>query len=199
MAGLDDLPARIRAFIALDMNVAVKDAIDKFTSELRTPRDAISWVRGDKLHLTLRFLGDAVDSRRLPQLAGELEEVAAAAAPFVIRLRGTGAFPNLDRPRVLWIGLESPELIGFAARVEAAAVAGGFDAEPRPYAPHLTIARVREPHRFRTLRPAFEQYASRDFGIVEARAMTLYRSRLAPEGATYEPLAAFGLGATLRG
>lgn len=199
MATLDDLPARIRAFIALDVNAEVADAIDKLTAELRTPKDAINWVRGDKLHLTLRFLGDAVDSRRLPQLVDRLEQVAGTTAPFVIRLRGTGAFPNLDRPRVLRIGLENPELIGLAARIEAAAVAGGFDAEPRPYAPHLTIARVREPHRFRALRPAFEKYADRDFGIVEARAMTLYRSRLAPEGASYEPLAAFGFGAALRG
>lgn len=199
MGALDDLPARIRAFIALDVNAEVADAIDKFTSELRSPRDAISWVRGDKLHLTLRFLGDAVDSRRLPRLVDGLEQVAAAAAPFAVRLRGTGAFPNLDRPRVLWIGLESLELIGLAGRVEAATVACGFDAERRPYSPHLTVARVREPHRFRALRPAFEQYANRDFGTVEARKMTLYRSRLAPEGSTYDPIAAFGFGAALQG
>ncbi len=199
MGALDDLPARIRAFIALDVNAEVAEAIDKLTSELRSPRDAISWVRGAKLHLTLRFLGDAVDSRHLPRLIDGLEKIAAATEPFVIRLRGTGAFPGLDRPRVLWIGLESPELGALADRVEAATVAGGFEAERRPYSPHLTIARVREPHRFRALRPAFEHYANHDFGSVEARAMTLYRSRLSPEGSTHHTIAAFSFGAAPQG
>ena len=100
MGELDDLPARIRAFIALDVNAEVARAVDRLASELRTPHDAISWVRGAKAHLTLRFLGDAVDSRRLARLIEELEQVAAATAPFVIRLCGTGAFPGLDRPRL---------------------------------------------------------------------------------------------------
>ncbi|HUY18703.1 MAG TPA: RNA 2',3'-cyclic phosphodiesterase [Candidatus Binataceae bacterium] len=199
MAALDELPARIRAFIALDVNDEVAGAVDRLTAELRTPHDAINWVGGARLHLTLRFLGDAVDSLRLPRLVEELEKIAATIAPFVVRLHGTGAFPGLDRPRVLWIGLESAALIALAGRVETAAVAAGFDPERRPFAPHLTIARVREPHRFRAVRSAFEGCADRDFGTIEARAMTLYRSRLAPEGSSYQALAACGFGAPLRG
>jgi RNA 2',3'-cyclic 3'-phosphodiesterase len=198
MEALNDLPARVRAFVALDVNAEVADAIDRLAAELRSPHDAISWVRGAKVHLTLRFLGDAVDSQRLPPLLDGLEKIAAATAPFGIRLRGTGAFPNLDRPRVLWIGLESPELVALAGRVEAAAVATGLEAERHPYSPHLTIARVREPHRFRALRPAFEHHAHRDFGTLEARAMTLYRSQLSPQGSTYQALAAFAFSARFR-
>lgn len=199
MGALDDLPARVRAFIALDVNAEIARAIDRLTSELRTPHDAINWVRGEKLHLTLRFLGDAVDSQRLPRLVDGLEQVAAATEPFVIGLHGTGAFPGLDRPRVLWIGLASVELVALAGRVEAAVVAGGFEAERRPFSPHLTIARVRDPRRFGVLRSAFEHYANHDFGTVEARAMTLYRSQLSPQGSTYQALAAFGFGAGQRG
>jgi 2'-5' RNA ligase len=199
MGALDELPARIRAFIALDVNHEVAGAVDRLTAKLRTPHDAINWVRGEKLHLTLRFLGDAVDSQCLPRLVEGLAQVAAASAPFVIRLHGTGAFPGLERPRVLWIGLESAALIALAGQVETAAVAAGFDPERRPFAPHLTIARVREPHRFRALRSAFEGCADRDFGTIEARAMTLYRSQLAPEGSSYQALAAFNFGAIQRG
>jgi 2'-5' RNA ligase len=193
MTTLADLPPRIRGFVAIDANAGVARAVDELIGQLRTAHDAISWVRGANLHLTLRFLGDAIDSARLPALASQLGGVAAGFAPFVVRLHGTGAFPSLDRPRVLWVGLESPELIALAAQVEAAALAAGFDAERRPYAPHLTIGRVREPHRFRKLRPGFERSATRDFGAIEAGAMTLYRSVLAPDGAQHQALATFAL------
>ncbi len=196
MGTLDELPPRVRAFIAIDADDAVAREVDRLIAELRTPHDAINWVRGANLHLTVRFLGDAVDSRLLAPLAASLAEIAAGVAPFIIRMRGTGAYPGLERPRVLWVGLESPELVELAGRVEAATVAAGFEAERRPYSPHLTIARVRQPHRFRALRPAFERAAERDFGAIDARAITLYRSRLSPDGSHYDALATFAFGAS---
>lgn len=198
MGVLGELPPRVRAFIAIEADDAVAREVERLVAELRTPHDAINWVRGANLHLTIRFLGDAAESRRLMPLAARLAEIAAGYAPFVIRMRGTGAFPGLERPRVLWVGLESPELVALAAEVEAAAVAAGFEPERRPYSPHLTIARVREPHRFRALRPAFERAAGRDFGAIDARAITLYRSRLAPDGSHYDALASFAFGAPPR-
>ncbi len=191
MAAFDNLPARIRAFIAIDGNAEAARAVDALINELRTPHDAINWIHGANLHLTLRFLGDAIDSALVPALVARLEQIAAGTAPFVIRMRGTGAFPGLERPRVLWVGLESPKLMALAADVERAAVAAGYEPEPRPYTPHLTIGRVRAPHRFRALRPAFERTADRDFGAIHAAAMTLYRSQLTPDGANHHALATF--------
>ncbi len=74
------------------MNPEVEDALAGFVEEMRGLASGIRWVRRTNLHLTLRFLGDAVDPRRLAALRERLIEVAAQTAPFVIDARGTGAF-----------------------------------------------------------------------------------------------------------
>src|SRR6202047_4060447 len=116
----------IRAFVALRINPEVEDALAGFVEEMRLLASGIRWVRRTNLHLTLRFLGDAVDAKRLAALREKLAEIAALTAPFVIDACGTGAFPNLGRPRVIWAGLIGDELGRLAARVGEAAVGAGF-------------------------------------------------------------------------
>ena len=182
----------MRAFVALRMNPEVEDALAGFVEEMRGLASGIRWVRRTNLHLTLRFLGDAIDPRRLAALRERLIEVAAQTAPFVIDARGTGAFPNLGRPRVIWAGLAGNELVRLAARVEDAAVEAGFTRERRPYSPHLTIGRVRDLRGWSAARRAIENAAGREFGSSTCESMVLYRSVLGPETSTYHELERFG-------
>jgi 2'-5' RNA ligase len=142
--------------------------------------------------LTLRFLGNAIDAKRIAALHEKLNEIAAQTAPFVIDTRGTGAFPNLGRPRVIWAGLAGNELVRLAARVEDAAVDASFTRERRPYSPHLTIGRVRDLRGWSAARRAIESAAGREFGSSTCESMILYRSVLGPETSTYHELARFG-------
>jgi 2'-5' RNA ligase len=184
------LPAKVRAFVAIRVSTEVEASLADFVERLRSPRDGIAWSSRDKLHITLKFLGAAVDSAKLAPLAAALAQIASETAPMEVRTRGVGGFPDLIRPRVLWVGLECAALGTLAARVEQAAAAG-FDPSDRPWAPHLTIGRVRDPRRSKAALRMLRDAPDRDFGASGIEEMTLYRSQLLPEGSVHEKLASF--------
>jgi 2'-5' RNA ligase len=176
------------------MNAEVEDSIARFIAHARVPGDGIGWTPPDKLHATLRFLGAAVDPERLVPLGEALARVASATVAFELRTRGTGAFPNLRRPRVIWAGLESEALAHLAYRVDEAASEAGFAPEKRGWSPHLTLGRVREPHGVKAAACAIAVSGERDFGVSRIDEMRLYRSHLSAGGAVYETLARFEFG-----
>jgi RNA 2',3'-cyclic 3'-phosphodiesterase len=191
----DSLPAQVRAFIAVRMSEEVEASLAEFIEAQRQTADGIQWVRRANLHVTLKFLGPAVDSAKLAPLAGMLERVAMATAPFTVAARRIGGFPDLTRPRVIWAGLESDALATLAREVELAAERCGFERERRGWSGHLTIGRVRNPHAAHVALRALEHERERDFGISQVFAMALIRSHLAPAGSTYQPLASFAFAA----
>ncbi len=190
----EELPAKIRAFVALRLSPEVIEALAEFVGKIGALGARVSWVKPANFHLTLRFLGDQVDIGKVETLKSELIKVAAETVPFAIAVRGIGAFPDLHNARVVWVGLESPELITLAGRVEAAAVSTGFAPERRPFAPHLTVGRVRGFYGWRQTARALAEWAEHDFGTSRIDSMMLYRSILAPEGSIYQALAEFRLG-----
>jgi len=190
-----DLPPnpanRLRAFVAIRLGAESERAVAGLIDELRAPGDGISWARRANLHLTLRFLGAAVDSRLIPPLIERLKAVAKATTPFTVAAKGLGAFPDLAHPRVIWAGMESAELIALASRVENASVESGFEAEHRPYSAHLTIGRVRDLRRWAPLHQRLAAISERDFGRSTIPAMSLYESRLSSGGAIHREIAEF--------
>jgi RNA 2',3'-cyclic 3'-phosphodiesterase len=181
----------IRAFVALYVSAEVEGAIGDLIDELREPGDGIKWVARTNLHLTLKFLGPAVPVAQIEAIKPMLESVAAETAPFELIAAGVGAFPGLERPRVLWVGLEAPALMDLARRTDEAATRCGFEPERRPFAAHLTIARVSSPRGWNRTRRALETVRERQFGSSLIPEMTLYRSTLTPKGSKYEALAVF--------
>src|SRR6204780_4844594 len=110
----DDLGARreakgVRAFVAIRMSESVEDSVARSIDELRHSNDGVRWVPRANLHITLKFLGPAVDSHRLQQLTSGLRQLAAKTEPFEVSAVGVGGFPNLEHPRAIWVGLRSVE------------------------------------------------------------------------------------------
>jgi 2'-5' RNA ligase len=190
------LPTKVRTFLAVRVGDEVEAAIYRLVEELRAPNDGVSWARGDKLHVTLKFLGAAIASARLAPLAEAVADISKAASALQVRTRGLGAFPNLRRPRVLWTGLESEGLIRLAKQIEDAATLLGFEHEERPWAPHLTIARIRDPRRVSSLLERLPAADQCEFGESRVGEIALYRSHLSSRGSTYERLATFPLRGT---
>lgn len=106
------------------------------------------WVAPPLLHVTLAFLGEGDPSRRNDVLAC-LERAARSMPPFAVRAGRLGAFPDLSRPRVLWLGVESDggALDALARRVRDALGEAGFWFDPKPFRAHVTLARLTPPGR----------------------------------------------------
>jgi len=194
----DDLgqrePKGVRAFVAVRMSEQVEDSIARTIDEVKHPDDGVRWVPRANLHITLKFLGPAVDSHRLQQLTAGLHQLATKTAVFELAAAGVGAFPNLEHPRAIWVGLhnvESGALAALAARLETVAAEYGFPRETRRWSGHLTIGRVGDRQIARKTRDAFEAVRDHEFGVSKIESMTLYRSNLGPNGARYEALATF--------
>ncbi len=105
------------------------------------------WVHPSLWHLTLKFLGDVEDDL-VPAIADLVGEVASRYEAFDVALGGTGMFPNPDRPRVLWIGLqEGAEILADLAQAIDEGLDGlGFEPDEQGFEPHMTLARFREAH-----------------------------------------------------
>ncbi|MGH7247403.1 MAG: RNA 2',3'-cyclic phosphodiesterase, partial [Pseudomonadota bacterium] len=139
----------MRAFIAIDLPEAVRAGLGRKQAEFRAaresrPNDHISWARPEGIHLTLKFLGEISED----QTKQVTESLAALGSfeKFAVEIKGFGFFPDARRPRVFWAGLEAPPALGeLAAQVEAAMQTLGFAPETRPFAPHLTLARFKNP------------------------------------------------------
>jgi 2'-5' RNA ligase len=184
----------VRAFVAIRMNHRVEDSVAAAIEELRRPRDGVRWVPRPNLHVTLKFLGPAVNPHRLERLTTGLHELAMKTATFEIEASGLGAFPNLEHARAIWVGLHSVELGALAARVESTAAEYGFERETRRWSGHLTIGRIRDKRLPTKTREALHANADREFGASRIESITLYRSHLSPTGSRYEALATFLFG-----
>lgn len=137
----------IRVFIAIKLPSDVQTYVGAVTADLAAQVDTglVRWVTPDRLHLTLRFLGDTAVSQ-LPELCQMLDGVGAQQRPFQMNLTQLGAFPNQRRPRVIWLGLggETAVLTSLKQQLDQALLPGGWAVEKRPFQPHLTIGRVKD-------------------------------------------------------
>ena len=190
-----------RAFIALSLDEPTRAAVAAEIDRLRPLSRAVAWVPSQNLHLTLKFLGDQSDGRLAEALLG-IEEAAAGRAPFALTLYGLGAFPGIEQPRILWVGVTegAREIRALQSEVEAALDRRQFAPESRPWHPHLTIGRVFDPRRWRrdaspALRESIARAATTRFGTFEISHVALMRSDLHPSGARYSELHVVSLAA----
>jgi len=195
----------IRSFVAILLPEPLREKIAQLIERLRAGCGAVAWVPSQNLHLTLQFLGNQSEDR-LAEALGALEEAAGRSGPVDVTLHGVGAFPGLERPRILWIGLAhgALETRALQARVSDALAARGFPREERAWHPHLTIGRVFDERRWRreadpAVRSALAQVATTSFGTLRITEVALMRSDLSPKGARYTVRRAVSLGLPVEG
>jgi len=178
----------IRVFIAVDIEPQVIENICRAIGDLKPLIPAVRWVSPKNFHLTLKFLGD-IEETRIHEIGAVLADKICPFPRLSINAKGLGVFPDLRRPRILWVGLAGSALTTLVARVESALYPLGFATEQRPFTPHLTIGRWR--HFDRPPKALGEELANwRDYEFGESLIdkVVLYQSVLKPEGATYQTL-----------
>jgi len=182
---------KIRTFIAVELSDAVRAEAQRLVERLRPAGGDARWVQPQNMHLTLKFLGD-VREDALADVCRVVGKAAAEFAPFEVAIGGAGAFPDLRRPRTLWIGVTQgqQELIRLQTAVERALAKRGFPKENRDFQPHLTIGRIRESGPAMTeLGNQIQAHADFAAGRSTVREVVVFASHLASSGPTYEPLA----------
>ncbi|MDQ3704021.1 MAG: RNA 2',3'-cyclic phosphodiesterase [Chloroflexota bacterium] len=139
---------RARLFVAIELPQDILQVLEGIQAQTREnlgeAASLVRWSRTEGIHVTLQFLGE-VPASRIPEITAALQQACAGKEPFALEVGGLGAFPNVRKPRVVWVGLggDTPAVIELAAAVQEALGALGFKAD-KPFSPHMTIGRVRE-------------------------------------------------------
>src|ERR1700676_842469 len=194
----------MRIFVALDIDAAIRQRIQRFMEGVSGFAPDARWVRPESLHVTLKFIGE--------KPLDTVEEIKRALSgirtePIEITLRGYGFFPTAKAARVLWVGIESgPQLPSLAKAVDEATFGLGIPKEDHPFAPHLTLARgggrsgaprwrkgdTPNKH-FQRLQEKLAALPTPDFGTMAAHEFFLYQSQLSQGGSRYTKIASFAL------
>ncbi|MGQ0534816.1 MAG: RNA 2',3'-cyclic phosphodiesterase [Methanobacteriota archaeon] len=176
-----------RAFISVP--VGPRPGLSDFTRQLLSTGADMKLVEAAELHTTLKFLGD-IHEGSVHSVQVSMQRAVKGEAPFTMRVVGVGTFPPRGVPRVLYMGLEGADaLVGIANRLDDQLSLLGFKREDRPYAPHVTVARLRSPRRSEALRPVLTAHAKTDFGTVDVSHILLMKSELKPSGPGYTEVA----------
>lgn len=179
----------IRSFVALDIPVKTQEALASLTQELQKTHAAVSWVKADRIHLTLKFLGN-VPPEQVEAIQEALAPVAAACPPFQLQPFGCGGFPTIKQMRVVWVGLRGDDkaLLFLQKSVETALIPLGFEPEGRLFRAHLTLGRVKGRQHQRALQEALLTRQGFESEVFDVTELVLYKSELMPQGARYTPL-----------
>jgi len=194
----------MRVFVALDIDAAIRQRIQRFTEGVSGFAPDTRWVRPESLHITLKFIGEK-PIETVEEIKRALSGIHAESIE--ITFRGYGFFPTAKAARVFWVGIESgPQLPALAKAVDNATFALGIPEEEHPFAPHLTLARgggrsgapgLRKgdtPNKnFQRLQEKLAALPTPEFGTMAAHEFCLYQSQLWPGGSRYTKIARFAL------
>jgi 2'-5' RNA ligase len=194
----------MRIFIALDIDDAIRQRIQRFMEGVSGFAPDARWVRPESPHVTLKFIGE-----KPMETAEEIKHALSGirSDSFELTFRGYGFFPTAKAARVFWVGIESgPQLASLANAVDAATSALGIPEEDHPFAPHLTLARGggrsgaprwrkgdATNKNFQHLQEKLAALPVPDFGTMAAHEFFLYQSQLSTGGSRYTKIASFAL------
>jgi RNA 2',3'-cyclic 3'-phosphodiesterase len=189
---------QIRSFIAIELPVEVKSALKKAQEELIQDNPLVAkWVDPGSIHLTLKFLGN-VPTARVDRITQAIKIAAEGIKPFCLELKGLGAFPAINRPQVVWVGLagDIDLLRHLQKNIETQVSPLGFPTENRPFTAHLTLARLRDTATLPERQKLGAKIACVEINpgsTINVDSVSLMRSQLRPSGAIYTRLTTISL------
>ncbi|WP_437541606.1 RNA 2',3'-cyclic phosphodiesterase [Sorangium sp. So ce367] len=181
----------MRVFVAVDPGAELLAKIGDLLREIAPRAPSAKWVEPAGLHITLAFMGE-IGEERLPLVIAAAGSVAAFHRPLTLRIEKGGAFGTRRRPRVLWLGVGGA--VGALTAIhrdleQTLSMSTGYVPEDRPFEPHLTLARSRDPRGDPALDACAQAVGSVDFGETRVEEIIVYQSELTPKGARYTALA----------
>lgn len=195
---------QVRSFIAIELSQETKSELAYLQEGLKQACGycPAKWVAVESIHLTLNFLGD-VPLSRLDDIKSAVAQAAAESDTFELALNRLGAFPNLEHPHIVWVGLSGSieKLSKIQKRLEQLLVMLGSNSENRPFSPHLTLARVRDEASAadkKRLGQALSSITCKTNCLILVRQVSLIKSQLTPADPIYTVLSSATLGRQTR-
>ena len=184
----------IRTFIAFELPEKIRSFISSIQEDLKSNRLDARWVQPKNIHLTLKFLGN-INKADTQKVGAAIFKSAADYAPISLAAKGIGAFPGINRPRVLWIGIrgQTDVLIQLQKSLDDKLEKIGFPTENRPFKGHLTLARVKGQINQAKLINAIKKYGEFEPKSFLADNIILFKSDLKSTGAVYTKLISVSL------
>jgi len=186
----------LRVFIAIEIQDRIKDAIENIQEKLKKTNSIKGkWVSKENIHLTLKFLGDT-QIQKIDKIKECIEETFREKNEISCSLKNVGTFPPSKSPRVVWVGIENKKdiIAEYADRLEDSLLKLHFKKEKRSFKSHITICRVKnvtEPQLFTSqIQEINKEFPSIYFQIEK---ITLFESKLTPQGPIYTSLFSFSL------
>ncbi len=177
----------MRMFIAALIPQDIRTKLTNYINTLKHNIDGVKWEESDKLHVTLKFLGD-VDESKVDEISNMLDKLVHSYSPFKLELSDFGGFPDLKYPRVLYVGLSgNSELSKFHSELDQYLSKIGFEKESRKFIPHVTLAKVKNRVHIKETLPITQSI----FNITQ---IGLIKSEPRSEGSVYTPVKLFKLG-----
>ncbi len=177
-----------RLFIAVPIAEEVKIKLRLLLQDLQDSKADLKMVSVENLHFTLKFLGD-VDEEKISEIIDKLTVINQKS--FSLSLSGAGVFPSSERIGVLWVGINSPELILLMKKINLAL--NYIHQEKNEEIPHLTITRVKSGRNKERLRELVQKYKNTSFGEMVVEKIILYESELGKERPKYSKIREFAL------
>ncbi len=198
----------IRSFIAININDSLRGKIGDIVNGLVETNADVRWVKSENLHITLKFLGN-INEEEIQLIKDVLMKVSSKYYSFGILLENIGCFPNIKRPRIIWIGIrDSSAIIQIYKDIDKMLFKAGFEKEKKAFSPHITIGRVKSMNgyikvkdKIKTLninnkeKPEINHVQLTDFifGNMTMNSLSLMRSDLSRSGAKYTLIEDFPL------
>lgn len=185
----------MRTFFAVDIEEEIKTSISLLINRFQKMEKNIRWVKTENIHLTIYFFGEVQDND-LNELEIILQNVVKGLQPFTVTVKGLSAFPSVERPRVVWIGVQNPmrELNAIFDGINSGLLETELKIKKdvKGYTPHLTIGRVKGKYDKRIITEIQDERDTK-FGTFRVENIILYQSILRREGPIYKPLKIFNL------
>lgn len=184
----------MKLFAGLEIPDQARNAIDRKTAPLKRSLPNASWVPSSNYHLLLAFLGERGESS-LDALGGSLSVAFASREPFKVQLGRAGAFPPMRPARVLWVGVDCEDELERLHQAVWASLNEVFDlvADWRPFHPHLTVARCRNPWTRRCVDLWCRSCSGPLGSPFEVRRGALFCSESGPDGIRYRVIETYPL------
>ncbi|MCK4463096.1 MAG: RNA 2',3'-cyclic phosphodiesterase [Candidatus Omnitrophica bacterium] len=178
----------MRTFIAIELSDDVKKELASIQEELKKTGADVKWVKIENIHLTLKFLGN-VDDDKIENIKTLLDKIASGYEKFEATLFKIGAFPKLEYPRVIWVGMDKGCNLAkeIASKIEDECEHIGFAKENRPFSAHLTLGRVRSGKNKDALKKRLISMSIKPQSFIVDKII-LFQSTLTPKGPIYTPL-----------